>query len=792
MGSDDRLHVLGIRHHGPGSAASVVRALQALDPERVLIEGPPECTEILPFVLRRMRPPIAMLVHLADEPAIASFYPFASWSPEYQAMRWALARQKPVELIDLPIAIELRKRQEERKAYEAWLAELAAAEEQDGQDEEASEGDSAHEDETPPGGEHEEDALVEDGEDAPVDPSRDPLGALARLDGYDDGEAWWNEMVEEADGDPALFAHIEEAMGALREGLEIPGERGEREARREAHMRLRIREALKDTEGPVVVVVGAWHAPAVRPSVSTIKADKALLSGLKKAKVTSTWVPWTDSRLAAASGYGAGVRHPGWYRMLWQDRNQQTLSATELATRWQVRVARALRERGQDGAVSRVIDAVQLVLTLSAVRERGRPGLAELRDATLATLCGGDPSLWRLVEEDVLVGDAVGVVPDDVPQMPLAVDLARQQRKLKLKPSGLEKELSLDLRSQSGGARSVLLHRLNRIGVAWGKLADAGRSRGTFRENWTVCWDPEQAVQLAEALQWGTTIAEAANQKVVVDMDATGRVGDLAGLVRGALLADLGPAATHGVRRLQKVAADGNDVAALCETVPPLVDVLRYGTARELPEAGIESLVHELVERVVLGLHYAVRDLDADAAGLVHRAMASFDRAVHRFQDGARLPEWHQALERVATDTESTPVLAGFATRRLRDEGVWDDDEVARHLAMSLSPGFPLARAAGWLEGFLGDAAVVLLHDPRLLGLVDTWLLSLDQESLLEALPLFRRATSGFTDFDRQRLLGLVSGARAGASSERVTTTVAFQAGQALLDTVLGLSQEAS
>ena len=45
----DRVHLFGIRHHGPGSARSLERALDALDPASVLIEGPPEADAVLPF-----------------------------------------------------------------------------------------------------------------------------------------------------------------------------------------------------------------------------------------------------------------------------------------------------------------------------------------------------------------------------------------------------------------------------------------------------------------------------------------------------------------------------------------------------------------------------------------------------------------------------------------------------------------------------------------------------------------------------------------------------------------------
>jgi hypothetical protein len=40
-------HVFGIRHHGPGSARSLLRALDALRPDVLLIEGPPDAAGVL-------------------------------------------------------------------------------------------------------------------------------------------------------------------------------------------------------------------------------------------------------------------------------------------------------------------------------------------------------------------------------------------------------------------------------------------------------------------------------------------------------------------------------------------------------------------------------------------------------------------------------------------------------------------------------------------------------------------------------------------------------------------------
>src|SRR6516225_5633528 len=107
----DRLHLLGIRHHGPGSARAVLAALDAADPAIVLIEGPPDADDMIAFAASSaMTPPVALLVHVRDDPANASFFPFAVFSPEWQTMRWALAKQRPVRFIDLPMAIRLAER----------------------------------------------------------------------------------------------------------------------------------------------------------------------------------------------------------------------------------------------------------------------------------------------------------------------------------------------------------------------------------------------------------------------------------------------------------------------------------------------------------------------------------------------------------------------------------------------------------------------------------------------------------------------------------------------------------
>ena len=45
------IHLLGIRHHGPGSCRNVLNYLQELQPDLILVEGPAEAEALLALSL---------------------------------------------------------------------------------------------------------------------------------------------------------------------------------------------------------------------------------------------------------------------------------------------------------------------------------------------------------------------------------------------------------------------------------------------------------------------------------------------------------------------------------------------------------------------------------------------------------------------------------------------------------------------------------------------------------------------------------------------------------------------
>ncbi|GAB2861295.1 hypothetical protein GCM10027074_30570 [Streptomyces deserti] len=909
--------LLGVRHHGPGSARAVRAALEEARPRVVLIEGPPEADALIPLAAdEAMRPPVALLAHAVDEPGRSAFWPLAEFSPEWVAIGWALEHDVPARFVDLPATHTLAWGRPEDEAGGGDGDEAGPAGEGEGAPRAvgadaadgpepgadasgagvaepgadaaapgvATPGDSASGTDTAHGAASDADPAEESPADADV--RVDPLGVLAEAAGYDDPERWWEDVVEHrgvGEGDAlAPFRVLEEAMGALREAYGSGGH--ERDLVREAYMRLQLRSALREFEGRVAVVCGAWHVPALRRK-TTVAADKAMLKGLPKVKTDMTWVPWTYRRLSRVSGYGAGIDSPGWYGHLFSAPDRPI-------ERWMTKVAGLLRDEDRIVSSAHVIEAVRLARTLAALRGRPLPGLSETTDAVRAVMCEGSDVPLTLVHDRLVVGEVLGEVPPSAPAVPLQRDLARIQRRLRLKPEALEREVELDLRKETDAGRSRLLHRLRLLGVEWGEPVASRGSTGTFRETWRLRWEPELSVRVAEAGVWGTTVLGAATAKAEADAVAAQGLVEVTALAERCLLAELPDALPTVMRILADRAALDTDVGHLAQALPALVRSLRYGDVRGTDTGALAEVAAGLAERVFVGLPPACAALDADAAeemrrhvdavhgavGLLGDAVAagrgesgsssalgrgrsgsvpalgrgrsgsvpalgrggsgsaptlerddsgsaatlgrddsgsaptpgrndSADASTPRHDNPAHAPapapdapapapgapahapapapgalahapghgslraRWRAVL-RVLSGRDSVPgVIRGRVVRLLLDDGQLAQDEAARLMGLVLSPGTAPADAAAWIEGFVGGGSgggMLLVHDERLLGLVDAWLTGVPAEAFTDVLPLLRRTFSAYEPGVRRTLGELVRrgpGTRASATA---------------------------
>jgi hypothetical protein len=728
--------VFGIRHHGPGSARSLREALRAQNPDVILIEGPPDANDLIALAAdAQMSPPVALLIYLPNEPKRAVYYPFAEFSPEWQAIQYGLARNVPVRFIDLP--------QSHQFALDA-----------DNKSDEESE------------------------------IRQDPLRWVAEASGYSDSERWWDHMIEHRRDSTESFKAIMELMSALREEVAKLDAPQPREDLREAYMRQSIRAADREGFERIAVVCGAWHAPVLQ-TMPAAKTDAALLKGLAKVKVSATWVPWTMGRLTYWSGYGAGIESPGYYQHLWSVPHDVTV-------RWMIRVAQLLRGQDLDASSASVIEAVRLGHSLAALRDRPVPGLSEFNDAVRAVFCFGDDTPMQLIAEKLIVGELLGQVPDVTPSLPLQQDLQREQKRLRLPPEATQNVRDFDLRKPNDLDRSRLLHRLRLLNIPWG-MVERSTGKGTFRELWRLQWQPQFAVAVIEANVWGNTVASAATARAQSEADRLQELPALTALVEDALLADLPEAIDHIMTRLEQVAALSNDIPHAMEALPSLAGVLRYGNVRQTDTAMVQQVVNGLVTRVVIGLPNACSALNDDAAEEMYGRLVQVHSALLTLQDAELLSDWNGVLGQLLDQVDLHGLIAGRCCRLLFDQRLLTAQEVERRMGLAIAPAVEPVKSMSWIDGFLRSSGLILLHNEELWRILDEWVGSVKTEIFPQLLPLLRRTFSTFTAPERSQIGALARRGTRGSTRSSVTDTIDQDRARKVLPLVaqiLGLEYE--
>ncbi|MEU0376214.1 DUF5682 family protein [Streptomyces cyaneofuscatus] len=607
--------LIGVRHHAPSLAAAVPALLDAAAPDVLLVELPAEFQPWLGWLAHEeTRAPVALAAVPADGPGAGggqgpAFYPFADFSPELAALRWAARNGVPAVACDLPLADR------------AWAL-----------------------------GGPDAPAPVPGVDSAPVPGEGHGLSAAlrSRLTGRD-GDDLWDRLVEA----PAPGSRPE----ALRRAALLTGWalRYEAEARRgvdgtdlvrEACMREHIAEALANGRRPAVVV-GAFHTPALLPSAAasaTVPAPGApdaadvpdgpdaadvpdaadaphaaeapdapcaaespdapnAPAGAPKAPARETGagaaaactvslIPYTYPLLDSRSGYPAGIRDPEWQHTV-LDAAGDPAALHEALVRTAVRVCVALREQGHPYGPADGREVVRVAGDLARLRDLPAPGRGELLEAVQTVLGRGETyGTGRAVAhalERVLVGTRTGRPTPAAPRSGLGPAVEAETEALSLPgPADTHEKTPRDLRldparSALDGRRELLLRRLTACGIPYAQeqgVTGAAGSEG-LTTRWQVRWTPATAAMLTAAGVRGVTPAQAAE-----------------GVLRGRHAtesAEGGPTAAQVVRGLTEAAECG---------LPALADERLTELAAVLPASGTlpELLAGlDLLDRVAAG-----------------------------------------------------------------------------------------------------------------------------------------------------------------------------------------------
>lgn len=705
-------HIFGIRHHGPGSAKRLNQALEQLQPDFLLIEGPADIDKELDYVLHPdMVPPVALVIYNPKDFSQASYLPFAEFSPEWQAIRFGLSNEIPIRFMDLPMSMQFTLDAEAKQQFDF---------------------------------------------EKPVKFDRaqlDPMGFIAELAGYPDSERWWEVTFEQERDDVAVFEQILELMQALR--TELDREERLQTLRREAYMRKIIRETVKAGAKKIAIVCGAWHAPALA-EWQTVKqtADNQLLKGIKKTKVESTWIPWTYERLAFQSGYRAGVLSPAWYELLFDRTGEEVVY-------WMAKVSSLLRQEDLEASAAHVMEAVRLAETLATLRRKKLPGIEELEEAALTVFAQGAKSQLDLIRDRLVIGRVVGQVPAKIPTMPLQKDVEQQIKSARLtkdRDTAGPVEKTLDVRKPANLLASLLLHRLQLLGIPWGVMqAGSENALGSFKEHWLLHWQPEYTIKIIEKGMWGNTLENACVNYILDQANDVNDLPKLTQLTSDALKADLQALIPNLVQRLQRASVLTKDVQFLMQAFPTLVKIIRYGNTRKTDVRSVEHLVDQLAPRIGIGLPKICLQIEEEVARDIFDQALQMNHSLALLSNPRHQQAWNQALLKIANDGQCHSLLRGAASRLLFDQEYWTEEETARRMSFALSD-YQVEEVVLWLEGFLYGSGLVLVHHYQLWAILDDWVKGLPMTTFVDVLPLLRRAFANYSEPERQQLLRLARG----------------------------------
>ncbi len=745
-----KLHILGVRHHGPGSARSLNLALKKRQPDIILVEGPADLSNMMNWLAYEdMQPPIALVSYRIDDPKRASFYPMVVYSPEYQAIKYALANKLEVRFFDLA-----------QKYMLATKTKVAM-------------------------------------------PDIDAMDTLAKAAGFKHYERWWNVLIEQRKDAADIFEDVQELMTALREN-EKPNKNDEEASiilakQREAFMRQEIRKSVQQGFKSIAVVCGAYHGPALvgYADAEIEKTDTELLSLLnEEVEIDTAWVPWSYSRLSSAMGYGAGLSSPGWYHHLWQQGNLGASSA-EMSSMWLAKVASILRSEGFDASPAHVIEAVRLAQNLAAMRDLPFPALQELTEATQTVMTFGNSKPLELIQTKLTIGEQMGAVPANAPMVPLQRDLENLKKQLKLRASIEKSTLSLDLRKENHLLRSQLFHRLNILAIPWGKQVASRNRSGSFREIWQLQWLPEYALKIIEANIWGNTVAEASSNYASDLAKKAENLADLTNLLDLIILAELPDIMAVLLEQIQNTAALSNDISHMMKALAPLARIMRYGSVRKNDKEMIEKIVEALINRISISLPNACSAINDSVAAEIFEQISEVNRIISTLQNSQYSQDWQKALKLLTNKKTVHSLLAGRACRLLLEARAYSKQKALKQLEhnlfltpINLKSSKEILNSAFWLEGFLKGSGMLIVHDKVLWQLLETWVNRLESENFIEILALLRRTFASFSAAIRQQIMEKVDA----KTEQEITTKREFNQDQAdkikpVLAEILGAEQ---
>lgn len=739
------LFLAPIRHHSPACAWAVRELIRSVKPKQVLIEAPADFQNQIEILLHQDTcPPVAIasIIEQEEKKRVAAYYPFCSHSPEYIALQEAKKIGAELSFIDLP-------------SSDKSLFQRELDEDKEGQPLALS-----------------DDLHFNTG---------DYITALCTELACRDGFELWDHLFEARLGQADWQTFLKD-VAAYCSGLRSATSEQEimatGDAEREAFMAEHVLKVL-DKTGPVVVIVGGFHVPAILEAVKSNKVQKLKAASSKKtAKNTAKpyLIRYSFGALDALNGYAAGLPQPGYYDYLWA-----CAQAASGAPDWRAVSLDLMAEfstfmRQQGHAISLPAKVEMLRVAEGLAHLRGRPGAMryDLIDGAKASLIKGEAAIvdvWTERLISFLSGSKMGDVPVSAGSPPLVEDARRLARENRVDLSdGARRRRKLDIRRKPSQLKaSQYFHAMTLLATSFAEREIGPDFINNVRtdllfEEWSYAWSPQVEGRLIELSVYGDQLPIACLGVLFKERQAMQEEGQARNLSRlvdlftSGLLAGLGDKLAGFLQFIDDDIQQNGSFADVATTLRKLYFIsLSSSPIGATQGLNIQSAINSAYARLV----YLCDDLPhipEDAITACLEALRLIAELLRNIDKEILDPQlFDEAIDRVV-DSNPPPVLLGAVLAICFQAG----RRTVQDLITALQGRFNGAvtdeeERIGILRGILQTAPTLLLWEKALVKAVDGFLSGLSEDNFIQSLPHIRLAFTALNPAETDRVAEIVS-----------------------------------
>lgn len=727
-----------VRHHSPACAYHLQQTIENYRPEEILIEGPADSEQLLPYIAdSNSEPPFCIYYSYDDKEGKVSeasekyraYYPFLPYSPELIAIQVGAKENIPVRFIDLPYTLRLLNKVEPE----------------------------------------EQDAQFYYNENKEYEVNVYTTGVATRAGCRSFSEFW--ESRYELSAEKISTANFVRNVFYLGYYMRMATPESDisflEDCQREIYMATEIRKSLS-TRKRILVVTGAFHVSGLMAVLHTNKESNLKVKS-KPEHVASYLMPYTFKEADSKHGYAAGMPFPAFYQSIWEKMQKKQKSIYDSCVLdYIIKTARYARKT-QSISVPDEINAFNMARPLATLRGKSTPGVYELLDGVRSCFVKGDFNATSTFEIDFLLrllsgmGAGKVVVNDLIP--PVVKEFRAQCSHHRLKTSTVERqEVTLDIiKNPAHFRKSRFLHQLSFLKTGFCTLQSGpdyvnGKDKNLVREIWFCRYSTQVETQLIDLSVYGTTLSQICASLIEKEFKDNMTAEDLGKLLLSVQVMGIDNFFAQYEEAIRQVILQEKNFVNLCkltgnllylETMQQLMEGKAYPIVPEFIAIAFKEAVQQIavIRNATEDEEQKISECLRDLYGFLLNTTHTLDR------EG-----FNQAIENITFDSFSNSRIFGASLAIRYKEGFIEQKSFCNQISAYLESSINQPEgAASFVCGLFLIARDVLFSDSRILEAIDRVVSAADGKTFLNILPNLRYAFTSFLPVELNRLGQIVA-----------------------------------